>query len=87
VVAFTTDWAQDAARRDFRFNALYADPRGPAVDPTGEGVADALAGRVVFVGDPGTRIREDYLRILRFFRFLPGTARARSTRPPGRLRR
>ena len=68
-VAFTDDWAQDAARRDFRLNALYAAPDGRLYDPTGAGVADALAGRIVFVGDPGTRIEEDYLRILRFFRF------------------
>ncbi|WP_298159680.1 CCA tRNA nucleotidyltransferase [Brevundimonas sp.] len=69
VVAFTDDWAEDAARRDFRLNALYADRTGAIFDPTGQGVADALAGRVVFVGDPTTRIEEDYLRILRFFRF------------------
>lgn len=68
-VAFTDDWAEDAARRDFRLNALYADAEGRIFDPTGEGVADAMAGRIVFVGDPETRIREDYLRILRFFRF------------------
>ncbi len=68
-VAFTDDWAEDAARRDFRLNALYADREGRVFDPTGEGVADALAGRVVFVGDPARRIVEDYLRILRFFRF------------------
>lgn len=68
-VAFTDDWAEDAARRDFRLNALYADGDGRVFDPTGEGVADAAAGRIVFVGDPETRIREDYLRILRFFRF------------------
>jgi poly(A) polymerase len=68
-VAFTDDWAEDAARRDFRLNALYADGEGRVFDPTGEGVSDAVAGRIVFVGDPETRIREDYLRILRFFRF------------------
>ncbi|MCS6627165.1 CCA tRNA nucleotidyltransferase [Roseibacterium beibuensis] len=68
-VAFTDDWAEDAARRDFRLNALYADTGGDVFDPTGAGVADALAGRIVFVGDPETRIREDFLRILRFFRF------------------
>ncbi|MGV8929727.1 MAG: CCA tRNA nucleotidyltransferase [Brevundimonas sp.] len=68
-VAFTDDWAEDAARRDFRLNALYADCDGRVFDPTGEGVADAAAGRIIFVGDPETRIREDYLRILRFFRF------------------
>lgn len=69
VVAFTDDWAEDAQRRDFRLNALYCDGEGQVFDPTGEGVADALAGRIVFVGDAETRIREDYLRILRFFRF------------------
>ena len=69
VVAFTTDWAEDAARRDFRLNALYLDAEGVIHDPTGEGLADARAGRIIFVGDAETRIREDYLRILRFFRF------------------
>ena len=69
VVAFTTDWNEDARRRDFRLNALYADPDGRLFDPTGHGVEDAGAGRIVFVGDPMVRIREDYLRILRFFRF------------------
>jgi poly(A) polymerase len=68
-VAFTDDWAEDAGRRDFRLNALYADAEGQVFDPTGHGVADAEAGRIVFVGDPETRITEDYLRILRFFRF------------------
>lgn len=68
-VAFTDDWAEDAARRDFRLNALYADREGQVFDPTGQGVADAAAGRIIFVGDPETRIGEDYLRILRFFRF------------------
>ncbi|HEY1750574.1 MAG TPA: CCA tRNA nucleotidyltransferase [Caulobacteraceae bacterium] len=69
VVAFTTDWTEDAERRDFRLNALYADPAGRLYDPTGGGLADAHAGRIVFVGDPALRIREDALRILRFFRF------------------
>ena len=69
VVAFTADWAEDAARRDFRLNALYLDAEGVIHDPTGEGLADARAGRIVFVGEAETRIREDYLRILRFFRF------------------
>ncbi len=69
VVAFTDDWAEDAARRDFRLNAIYADADGRLYDPTGAGVDDARAGRVVFVGDAETRIREDALRILRFFRF------------------
>jgi len=70
VVAFTTDWAEDAARRDFRLNALYADMAGRIYDPTGQGLADARAGRVVFVGDPAMRIAEDALRIPRYFRFL-----------------
>lgn len=69
VVAFTTDWAEDAARRDFGLNALYADASGRLHDPMGQGLADLLARRVVFVGDARIRIREDYLRILRFFRF------------------
>ena len=69
VVAFTEDWAEDAARRDFRLNALYADATGQVFDPTGGGLADTAEGRIVFVGDAETRIREDYLRILRFFRF------------------
>ena len=68
-VAFTTDWAEDAARRDFRLNALYADVSGTIHDPTGEGLADALTGRIIFVGRARQRIEEDYLRILRFFRF------------------
>ncbi|MDR3509609.1 MAG: CCA tRNA nucleotidyltransferase [Caulobacteraceae bacterium] len=70
VVAFTTDWSEDAQRRDFRLNALYADIKGRLFDPTGHGIEDAKAGRIVFVGDPDTRIAEDALRILRFFRFL-----------------
>jgi len=70
VVAFTTDWAQDAERRDFTLNAVYADRDGALTDPTGQGVADAKAGRIVFVGEAATRIAEDSLRILRFFRFL-----------------
>jgi poly(A) polymerase len=76
VVAFTTDWAEDAQRRDFRINALYADLDGAVHDPTGGGLADVAARRIVFVGDPDTRIREDYLRILRFFRFQAWYGRA-----------
>ncbi len=70
VVAFTSDWSEDAQRRDFTMNAVYADARGELLDPTGTGVTDAKAGRLVFVGDAATRIAEDSLRILRFFRFL-----------------
>ncbi len=67
VVAYTRDIAEDAARRDFTMNALYAGPDGTVVDPLG-GLPDLLARRVRFVGDPAARIAEDYLRILRFFR-------------------
>jgi len=67
-VAFTTDWAEDAARRDFTINALYTDENGTVFDCFG-GLADIAARRVRFVGDARTRIREDYLRILRLFRF------------------
>ncbi|MDB5447293.1 MAG: tRNA nucleotidyltransferase/poly(A) polymerase [Phenylobacterium sp.] len=70
VVAFTTDWNEDAQRRDFTLNSLYACRDGSLFDPTGHGVADARAGRIVFVGDPELRLREDHLRSLRFFRFL-----------------
>ena len=69
-VAFAETIAEDAARRDFTMNALYADRGGTVIDPTGQGIADLAAGRVRFVDDAGTRIREDYLRILRYFRFL-----------------
>lgn len=68
VVAFTDDWREDALRRDFTMNALFATPEGAVTDYFG-GVADARAGRVRFVGDPAKRIAEDYLRLLRFFRF------------------
>src|SRR5215831_3005043 len=67
-VAFTDDWQVDAQRRDFTINALYCDATGQILDPLG-GYADILARRVRFIGDAGERIREDYLRILRFFRF------------------
>jgi poly(A) polymerase len=68
IVAFSTDVAQDAMRRDFTMNALYARADGGVVDPL-RGLPDLLARRVMFVGDPNQRIAEDYLRILRFFRF------------------
>ncbi|MGY6634034.1 MAG: CCA tRNA nucleotidyltransferase [Alkalilacustris sp.] len=69
VVAFSSDVAEDAARRDFTINALYAHPDGEVIDPLGGGLRDLAARRVRFVGPPEDRIREDYLRILRFFRF------------------
>jgi len=68
VVAFTEDWRTDALRRDLTMNALYLDRRGRLYDFFA-GAADLAAGRVRFVGDPWQRIREDYLRILRFLRF------------------
>lgn len=68
VVAFTTDWTLDAARRDFRLNAIYARRDGSLYDPW-NGSADAKARRVVFIGDPDQRLAEDVLRILRFYRF------------------
>ncbi|HSZ74578.1 MAG TPA: CCA tRNA nucleotidyltransferase [Rhizomicrobium sp.] len=67
-VAFTRDWREDASRRDFTMNALYTSADGEVFDYFG-GIEDLHAGRVRFVGDPSTRIREDYLRILRLFRF------------------
>lgn len=68
-VAFTDDWRADAARRDFTFNAMSLSPEGDLYDYFG-GRADLEAGRVRFVGDAARRIAEDYLRVLRFFRFL-----------------
>jgi poly(A) polymerase len=67
-VAFTDDWQADAARRDLTFNAMSCGPDGRLFDPFG-GREDLAAGRVRFVGDPRERIQEDYLRLLRFFRF------------------
>jgi len=67
-VAFTDSFEEDARRRDFTMNALYADAAGHIFDPLG-GIGDLRARRVRFIGDPVARIREDYLRILRFFRF------------------
>jgi len=75
-VAFTDNWQADAARRDFTMNALYCDARGTVFDPVG-GYDDLSERRVRFVGDPETRIREDYLRILRLFRI-----HAQYGRPP-----
>lgn len=68
VVVFSTRIEDDAARRDFTMNALYATAAGALLDPIG-GLADLHAGRVRFIGDAAARIAEDYLRILRFFRF------------------
>lgn len=68
VVRFSDRMEDDAARRDFTMNALYATPEGEVLDPIG-GLPDLAAGRLRFIGDAGQRIAEDYLRILRFFRF------------------
>ncbi|TNF64609.1 MAG: CCA tRNA nucleotidyltransferase [Rhodobacteraceae bacterium] len=68
VVSFATDMAEDAMRRDFTMNALYARPDGCVLDPVG-GLPDLIARRVRFIGDAHDRIREDHLRSLRFFRF------------------
>jgi len=68
-VAFTDDWEADAARRDFTINAMSLAPDGTLHDYF-EGRADLARGRVRFVGDARARIAEDYLRVLRFFRFL-----------------
>ena len=68
VVMFTNDWQADALRRDFTINAMYCDARGKIYDFT-TGYLDIQRKRVRFVGDSGARIKEDYLRILRFFRF------------------
>jgi poly(A) polymerase len=69
VVAFSDDIQEDAKRRDFTMNALYSRADGTVVDPLGQGVADLQRRHVRFIEDPEQRIREDYLRILRFFRF------------------
>jgi poly(A) polymerase len=68
VVAFTDDWAEDAARRDFTLNALYATAAGEIFDYA-TGVEDLIAGKVRFMGDARARIAEDTLRVLRLFRF------------------
>ncbi len=68
-IAYTDDWREDAARRDFTINALSVDPLSGDIHDYFGGLEDLEAGRVRFIGDPLTRIAEDHLRILRFFRF------------------
>lgn len=68
-IAFADDWQEDAARRDFTINALYADPATGEISDWFGGLDDLKAGRVTFIGDAATRIAEDHLRILRFYRF------------------
>jgi len=69
VIAFADTWQEDAQRRDFTMNTLLADPSGHIYDPTGQGMQDLSARKVIFVGQAEQRIKEDILRILRFFRF------------------
>lgn len=69
-IAYTDDWREDAARRDFTINALYADPMTGAISDYFGGIADLEARRLRFIGDAEARIAEDHLRILRYFRFL-----------------
>ena len=65
---FTSNWEQDASRRDFTINAIYADIEGRIFDPL-NGLLDLQKERIRFIGSPEERIQEDYLRILRYFRF------------------
>ena len=67
-IEFTTDWIKDAERRDFTINSIYADINGNLFDPF-DGKKDLENGLIKFVGEPEKRIKEDYLRILRYFRF------------------
>jgi len=67
-VEFTSNWEQDAIRRDFTINAIYADIEGRIFDPL-NGISDLQNGKIKFIGSPKERIQEDYLRILRYFRF------------------
>ncbi|MBR2033904.1 MAG: CCA tRNA nucleotidyltransferase, partial [Alphaproteobacteria bacterium] len=67
-VEFTDNWEEDASRRDLTINAVYADEKGNVFDYY-NGIEDLEKGRVRFIGKPSQRIQEDYLRILRFFRF------------------
>ena len=70
IIAYTDDWREDAARRDFTINALYADPLSGEISDFFGGTADLEARRLRFIGDADARIAEDHLRILRYFRFL-----------------
>jgi poly(A) polymerase len=83
-VAYADTLQEDAARRDFTMNALYADAKGNITDPVG-GIPDLRARRVRFVGLPEDRVREDYLRILRFFRFHAWFGDARAGMDPDAL--
>ena len=74
-VQFTKDWRKDAERRDFTINSIYSDINGNLFDPF-EGKKDLENGKVIFVGDEDKRIKEDYLRILRYLRFFSNYSRA-----------
>jgi len=80
-VAFTTDWEEDAARRDFTINALSADPRTGEIFDYFGGLDDLLERHVRFIGDPLKRIAEDHLRILRYFRFHARFGRGQPDQP------
>jgi len=67
-VEFTNEWTEDALRRDFTFNSIYADKEGNLFDPN-DGVKDLETGKIEFIGDPEQRVKEDYLRVLRYIRF------------------
>ena len=75
-IEFTSDWLEDASRRDFTFNAIYSDLNGNLFDPF-NGKKDLNDGLIKFIGDPGIRIKEDYLRILRYIRFFLGYSKQR----------
>ena len=67
-VIFTNDWKLDASRRDFTINSIYSDIQGNLFDPN-DGKRDLEEGKIIFIGDPEKRVKEDYLRILRYIRF------------------
>mgnify|MGYP001189446742 FL=1 len=68
VVSFTDNWKEDSARRDFTINSIYLDNKGKIFDPH-SGISDLKEGKIIFIGDPNQRIKEDYLRVLRYIRF------------------
>ena len=74
-VEFTSNWEEDSARRDFTINAIYSDIAGRIYDPT-NGIFDLKKGNIKFIGNPEERIQEDYLRILRYFRFFTQYSKA-----------
>jgi poly(A) polymerase len=76
-VNFTTNWEEDARRRDFTINAIYADIQGRIFDPL-DGISDLQAGKIKFIGLVKDRVQEDYLRILRYFRFFINYSRIES---------